>query len=105
MAYARKGSWQAVVPEMFGEPARAISRNVLVIAIGFLPLLVASLVPYKTTGIMLFLILSCSGIVTLLALPAVLTVAERCFFRNVPTPATAPEDMAGSVCGSSATDS
>jgi hypothetical protein len=81
VAYAKKGSWQAVVPEMFGEPARAISRNVLVIAIGFLPLLVASLVPYKTTGLMLCMILSCSGLVTLLALPAILTVAERWFFK------------------------
>jgi len=29
-AYRKMGCWQAVVPKMFGEPARAISRNVLV---------------------------------------------------------------------------
>ena len=84
-AYREKGSWKEVVPQMFGEPARAISRNVLVIAIGFLPLLVASLVPYKTTGIMLFMILSCSGLITLLALPAVLTTAEKRFFKKEET--------------------
>jgi predicted RND superfamily exporter protein len=82
-AYREIGCWQAVVPKMFGEPARAISRNVLVIAIGFLPLLVASLVPYKTTGIMLFMILSSSGLITLLALPAILTLAEKRFFKTV----------------------
>jgi hypothetical protein len=89
---------------MFGEPARAISRNVLVIAIGFLPLLVASLVPYKTTGLMLCMILACSGLVTLLALPAILTVAERWFFRHPPKPAAEPEEAAESTCRSSAAD-
>lgn len=81
-AWRETGSWKQVAPKMFGEPARAISRNVLVIAIGFLPLLSASLVPYKTTGVMLFLILSLSGLVTLLALPAVLTAAEKTFFKR-----------------------
>ncbi|MDY6950373.1 MAG: efflux RND transporter permease subunit [Thermodesulfobacteriota bacterium] len=81
-AYGEKGSWKAIVPKIFGEPARAISRNVLVIAIGFLPLLVASLVPYKTTGIMLFAILSVSGLITLLVLPAILTLMERRFFKK-----------------------
>lgn len=81
-AYGELGSWKAMAPRMFGEPARAISRNVLVIAIGFLPLLVASLVPYKTTGVMLFMILSCSGLITLFVLPAVLKTMERWFFND-----------------------
>ncbi len=81
-AYRATGSWKETVPQMFGGPARAISRNVLVIAIGFLPLLVASLVPYKTTGIMLFMILFCSGLITLVALPAALTIAETWFFKK-----------------------
>jgi hypothetical protein len=81
VAYGELGSWKAVAPRMFGEPARAISRNVLVIAIGFLPLLVASLVPYKTTGVMLFMILSCSGLITLFVLPAVLKTWEARFFN------------------------
>lgn len=82
-AYRETGSWKDVVPRMFGEPARAISRNVLVIALGFLPLIVASLVPYKTTGVMLFMILSCSGLITLFVLPAVLTAAEKRFFKKL----------------------
>ena len=54
---------------MFGEPARAITRNVLVIAIGFLPLLAAPLMPYKTVGIFLCAIMGLSGAVTLIVLP------------------------------------
>ena len=83
VTYMELGSWQTVAPRMFGEPARAISRNVLVIAIGFLPLLVASLVPYKTTGVLLFMILSCSGLVTLFVLPAVLKTWEGVFFKRL----------------------
>jgi predicted RND superfamily exporter protein len=84
--YREEPSWKDASQKMFGEPARAISRNVLVVAIGFLPLLAAPLVPYKTTGIMLFAILSLSGVITLLVLPAVLRVAEGRFFRSVKEP-------------------
>ncbi len=78
--YRQTGSWQKVSPLMFGKPARAISRNVMVIAIGFLPLMLAALVPYKITGLMLFGILSISGVVTLLALPTALGLWESVFF-------------------------
>ena len=74
------GSWKQTVAKMFGEPALAISRNVLVVAFGFLPLMVAQLVPYKTTAVLLFGILFFSGLMTLLLLPALLTVAEKSFF-------------------------
>ena len=80
--YGEKKSWRSILPELFGEPARAISRNVLVIAVGFLPLVVAPLVPYKTTGVMLFGILTISGIVTLLLLPAMLRLFENTFFKR-----------------------
>lgn len=78
--YQETGSWQQTAPQMFGEPALAISRNVFVVAFGFLPLMVAHLVPYKTTAILLFGILFFSGLMTLLLLPALLTVAEKWFF-------------------------
>jgi len=81
--YTETGSWKDTVDKMFDEPARAISRNVLVIAIGFLPLMMAPLVPYKTMGIMLFAIMMLSGVITLLALPAILTAAEKWFFKKV----------------------
>ena len=84
--YNATGSWQKSAPEMFGEPARAISRNVLVIAIGFLPLLAAPLMPYKTVGIFLCAIMAISGVVTLLALPAMITVAEKYLFKKTDRP-------------------
>jgi len=84
-AVALTGSWEEALPLVFGEPARAISRNVLVIAFGFLPLLVASLVPYKTTGVMLFAIMAASGLITLVILPAILTVWESRFFPEKKT--------------------
>ncbi len=81
--YRELGTWDEVINRMFGEPARAISKNVLVIAIGFLPLLIGPLVPYKTMGIMLFAIMTLSGIITLLALPAILTVGQKWFFGKI----------------------
>ncbi|MGD2095407.1 MAG: MMPL family transporter [Phycisphaerales bacterium] len=84
--YAETGSWQKSAGLMFGEPAKAISRNVLVIAIGFLPLLAAPLIPYKTVGIFLCAIMALSGAVTLLALPAVLKLIEKALFKRISRP-------------------
>lgn len=78
--YRETGSWKEAAPRVFEEPALAIARNVLVVALGFLPLMVAHLIPYKTTSILLFGILTTSGAATLLFLPALLTVAEKWFF-------------------------
>jgi predicted RND superfamily exporter protein len=86
ISYAETGSWQKSSDVMFGEPARAIARNVLVIAIGFLPLLAAPLVPYKTVGIFLCAIMGLSGAVTLLVLPAILKYAEKPLFKRVAEP-------------------
>ncbi len=88
-SYRKYGSWSNAAGDMFGEPARAITRNVLVIAIGFLPLLAAPLMPYKTVGIFLCAIMGLSGAVTLLVLPSLLKVAERYLFRTEIEPAAA----------------
>jgi predicted RND superfamily exporter protein len=82
-SYAQTLSWRKSAGMMFGEPARAIARNVLVIAIGFLPLLAAPLIPYKTVGIFLCAIMALSGAVTLLALPAIVTLAEKILFKRI----------------------
>ncbi|HPD48592.1 MAG TPA: MMPL family transporter [Anaerohalosphaeraceae bacterium] len=84
--YRQTGSWKASSPVMFGEPARAITRNVLVIAIGFLPLLAAPLVPYKTVGIFLCAIMGLSGAITLLVLPAMLRLLEKPLFKPFAAP-------------------
>ncbi|HEB52096.1 MAG TPA: RND transporter, partial [bacterium] len=78
----REGSWQAALPELFDEPAREIARNGIVIAVGFLPLLFAPLVPYQTVGFLLAAILAVSGVATLLLLPALVTVLEKALFRG-----------------------
>ncbi|MBL8723358.1 MAG: MMPL family transporter [Planctomycetes bacterium] len=87
--HQRTGSWQASLPQMFDEPARAITRNVIVVAVGFLPLLFAPLVPYQTVGVLLAAILGVSGVVTMLLLPAVIHLGERFLFRTRGT-GTAP---------------
>jgi len=78
--YAEHGSWEATAPHMFSEPARAITRNIVVIAAGFLPLLLAPLVPYQTVGILLATILLVSGATTLVILPALMRLFERRLF-------------------------
>jgi hypothetical protein len=74
-------SWEETVPAVFGEPARAISRNVIVVGVGFLPLLIAPLVPYQMVGILLSSILIVAGIATLLMLPALISLAEKWLFK------------------------
>jgi predicted RND superfamily exporter protein len=71
-ALTTQGNFRAAIEEMFQEPARAISRNAIVIAVGFTPLLLAPLVPYITVGIFLATIMAVSAIVTLVLLPAVM---------------------------------
>ena len=65
---------------MFDEPATAITRNALVIALGFTPLLFAPLVPYITVGVFLASIMAISALVTLLVLPSVMTMGKRLVF-------------------------
>ncbi|MFH1877673.1 MAG: MMPL family transporter [Candidatus Omnitrophota bacterium] len=78
--YAVKGTWEATSVEMFKEPGRAILRNALIISIGFLPLLAAPLVPYKTVGVFMFLIMLTSSVGTLVILPAIITAMPRLIF-------------------------
>ena len=81
-AYRRAGSWKEALNEMFAEPAQAITRNVIVIAVGFTPLLAAPLVPYKTVGIFLASIMTISGIATMFILPALITQLEQFLFKT-----------------------
>ncbi len=74
---AQTGTWQRAIQPLFGEPARAIARNAIVVGIGFLPLLAAPLMPYKTVGFFIAAILSLAGISSLLILPALITLFKR----------------------------
>ena len=82
-AVAAGGDWFTAVKEVFGEPARAISRNAIVLSAGFLPLLVAPLVPYQTVGIFIATIILSAGVATLVILPALVTVFRGWLFKKV----------------------
>jgi predicted RND superfamily exporter protein len=82
MVFKKTGSWEKAISEMFEEPARAISRNVIVIAVGFTPLLASPLVPYNTVGIFLASIMAISGIATMFILPSLITALEERLFSQ-----------------------
>jgi hypothetical protein len=79
---ASKQSLAAAQTAMFGEPARAIARNAVVIALGFTPLFFAPLVPYVTVGAFMASIMAISGFSTLVLLPAVLSWAGPWLFKG-----------------------
>ncbi len=79
---AETGDWATTVRRVFAEPARAITRNALVIAIGFTPLLFSPLVPYNTVGIFLATIMSASCLATLVLLTSTLHVMRRLVFGS-----------------------
>lgn len=80
-AVAAQGNWPAAIGQVFGEPARAISRNAIVLSAGFLPLLAAPLVPYQTVGIFIAAIILCAGVATLVIMPALVTLLQRRLFH------------------------
>lgn len=82
VAVEEHGSWKAAIDTMYGEPARAISRNAVVLGVGFLPLLAATLIPYNTVGVLIASILVIAGLATLLILPALITILEPLLFRK-----------------------
>lgn len=76
------GSWKTALPQMFGEPARAISRNAIILGAGFTPLLIAPLVPYQTVGVFIAAIIVSAAVVTLLLLPALMTLLRSFLFSE-----------------------
>ncbi len=80
--HERTGDWASTCRGMFEEPGRAITRNAIVIAVGFLPLLAAPLVPYNTVGVFMAAIMAVSSLVTMLLLPSVLSLGPGLFFRT-----------------------
>ena len=68
--------------EIFEGTGRAISRNVMVIAIGFLPMLFSTLVPYVTVGAFFFAIMVVSGLVTMLLLPSITQMFKKSLLKT-----------------------
>jgi predicted RND superfamily exporter protein len=79
--YAEHQDFGKTMQLMFEEPAAAISKNAVVIAVGFTPLLFAPLVPYITVGFFLATIMAVSALVTLMMLPAMLKLLRRWALR------------------------
>ncbi|MCK4708448.1 MAG: MMPL family transporter, partial [Gammaproteobacteria bacterium] len=79
--YSQTGKWQQSLEIFFTEPAQALLRNLLVVAIGFTPLLLAPLVPYNTVGNLIAGILFVSGIVTLLLIPSIFKLVPDKLFK------------------------
>jgi len=77
MIHARTGNFRESYNEIFEGTGRAISRNVLVIAIGFVPMFFSTLVPYVTVGSFFFAIMLVSGLVTMLLLPAIVKTFHK----------------------------
>ena len=71
------GSFAEATKQIFEEPARAIARNAIVIALGFTPLFFAALVPYITVGAFMAAIMVISGVATLLLLPALMSFRQQ----------------------------
>ncbi|TKB55529.1 efflux RND transporter permease subunit [Ferrimonas aestuarii] len=86
------GDVRLALSAMFEEPARAISRNAIVIALGFTPLLLSPLVPYVTVGVLLASIMAISAVTTLLLLPASLWLLRSVIH---PSGINAPEALQG----------
>lgn len=80
--YRETGDFQKAMDELFEIPARAITRNILVIAIGFVPMFFANLVPYITVGAFFFAIMMVSGFSTLFVLPAILSLMNPRFLAG-----------------------
>jgi predicted RND superfamily exporter protein len=72
--YRREKTLARTLDVLFDEPARAITRNIVVIALGFVPLLFSALVPYVTVGSFFLAIMGLSGLATLVILPALVRI-------------------------------
>ena len=80
--FEKVGSWEETAKEAFKEPVRAILKNVVIIAVGFTPLLLATLIPYQTVGLFLAAIMVLSGMATLTILPSIVTVLQKRLFKT-----------------------
>jgi predicted RND superfamily exporter protein len=79
------GSFATAAEKIFEQPARAIARNAIVIAIGFTPLFFAPLVPYITVGAFMAAIMFLSAVTTLVLLPAIMSWAQPWLFPPLPS--------------------
>jgi len=82
--HRKSSSFKDSFHEIFEGAGRAISRNVLVIAVGFVPMLFSTLVPYITVGAFFLAIMVVSGLVTMLLLPALARTFHKVLLPDAP---------------------
>ncbi len=73
----KNNDYKLTIEDLFGGTAQAIWRNILVIAIGFVPLFFARLVPYMTVGSFFFAIMLISGVTTLIIMPSLIKLFHK----------------------------
>jgi predicted RND superfamily exporter protein len=66
---------------MGGEPALAIFRNAMIIALGFSPMVIATLTPYVTVGLFFGALAFFAGITTLFFLPALIGTFRKVLLK------------------------
>ncbi len=71
------GDVNAAMDAVFGLPSVALARNVVVIALGFVPMFFSNLMPYVTVGAFFFAIMILSGLSTFVLLPALLSLLPQ----------------------------
>ncbi len=78
--YSRTHDFKQSYHDIFEGVGRAIARNVLVVSVGFVPMLFSSLVPYVTVGAFFLAIMLVSGLVTMMLLPAIAKTFQKSLF-------------------------
>ncbi|MDP6460191.1 MAG: MMPL family transporter, partial [Gemmatimonadota bacterium] len=68
------GDLAETMRQLFEAPSHAIARNILVIALGFVPMFFSNLVPYITVSAFFFAIMVVSGATTMFSLPAIISL-------------------------------
>jgi len=73
----RHGPGPEAIAAFFQEPARALTRNAIIIAVGFTPLFLSPLVPYLVVGALLSSLMILSWLATILVLPSLVALGHR----------------------------
>ncbi len=63
--------------QVYEEPARAITKNALIVALGFVPMFIASVTPYIVVGVFMASIMVLSWVVSLVLLPSIISLFSK----------------------------
>ncbi len=63
--------------QVYEEPARAITKNALIVALGFVPMFIASVTPRIVVGVFMASIMVLSWVVSLVLLPSIISLFSK----------------------------